>query len=184
MRVARAGKDRVQFVAIDPCAVYRPAITRTLPGAVIVVDHFHLARLASQAVTRVRQRVTREHLGRRGTSKDPAWANRRRLLRGRERLPDHAFTRMWEQITAHEPTGQLLAAWIAKEELRCLLALARTRPVRSDIASQLFRFCDWCARADVPEVTTLAQTIEAWWPQILAFTGTGITNAATEGTSR
>ena len=79
-------KDQVRFVAIDPCAVYRSAITRALPDAVIVVDHFHLVRLANQAVTRVRQRVTREHLGRRGTARDPAWANRRRLLRGRERL--------------------------------------------------------------------------------------------------
>ena len=177
-------KDQVRFVAIDPCAVYRSAISRALPCAVIVVDHFHLVRLANQAVTRVRQRVTREDLGRRGTSKDPAWANRRRLLRGRERLSEQAFTRMWEQITAHEPTGQLLATWIAKEELRCLLALARTRPARSEISSQLFRFYDWCARADVPEVTRLAQTIEAWWPQILAFLDTGITNAGTEGTNR
>lgn len=177
-------KDQVQFVAIDPCAVYRSAITRALPQAVIVVDHFHLVRLANQAITRVRQRVTREHLGRRGMAKDPAWANRRRLLRGRERLSDRAFARMWEQITTHEPTGQLLAAWIAKEELRCLLGLARTRPARSDVSTQLFRFYDWCARADVPEVTTLAQTIEAWWPQILAFIGTGITNAGTEATNR
>jgi transposase len=116
-------------------------------------------------------------------AKDPAWANRRRLLRGRERLSHRAFNRMWERITAHEPTGQLLAAWIAKEELRCLLALARTRAARSDVSTQLFRFCDWCARADVPEVTTLAQTIEAWWPQILASLGTGITNAATSAQS-
>ena len=177
-------KNQVRFVAIDPCAVYRSAVQRALPHAVIVVDHFHLVRLANQAVTRVRQRVTREHLGRRGMAKDPAWANRRRLLRGRERLSDRAFTRMWDQITAHEPTGQLLAAWIAKEELRCLLALARTQPAQSDISTQLFRFYDWCARADVPEVTTLAQTIEAWWPQILAFLDTGITNAATEATNR
>jgi transposase len=177
-------KDQVRFVAIDPCAVYRSAITRALPDAVIVVDHFHLVRLANQAVTRVRQRVTREHLGRRGTARDPAWANRRRLLRGRERLSDRAFARMWEQITASEPTGQLLAAWIAKEELRYLLALARQGAARSEVSSRLFAFYDWCARADVPEVTTLAQTIEAWWPQILAFLGTGITNAGTEGTNR
>jgi transposase len=91
---------------------------------------------------------------------------------------------MWDQISAHEPTGQLLAAWIAKEELRCLLALARTHPARLDISAQLFRFYDWCARADVPEITTLAKTIDAWWPQILAFLDTGITNAATEGTNR
>jgi len=115
---------------------------------------------------------------------DPAWANRRRLLRARERLSDRAFTRMWNEITANEPTGQLLATWIAKEELRALLALARTHPARSEISNRLFRFYDWCRRADVPEVTTLAETIEAWWPQVLAFIGTGITNASTEATNR
>jgi transposase len=179
-----AWKDTVQVVAIDPCAVYRSAITRALPHAVIVVDRFHLVRLANQAVTRVRQRVTRETLGRRGTTRDPAWANRRRLLRGQEKLSPQAFARMWNAITDHEPTGQLLAAWIAKEELRSLLALARTSAPRSQVSNRLFAFYDWCARADVPEVTTLAQTIEAWWPQILAFIETGITNAGTEGTNR
>lgn len=180
----QAWKNQVKFVAIDPCAVYRSAISRALPDAVVVVDHFHLVRLANQAVTRVRQRVTREHHGRRGMAKDPAWANRRRLLRGRERLSEHAFARMWNAITDHEPTGQLLATWIAKEELRSLLALARTRPARSEVSNRLYRFYDWCRRADVPEVTTLAETIEAWWPQILAFLETGITNARTEGTNR
>jgi transposase len=179
-----AWKDQVQFVAIDPCAVYRSAVERALPHAVIVVDHFHLVRLANQAVTRVRQRVTRQVLGRRGTVRDPAWANRRRLLRARERLTSEQFTRMWDEIQEQEATGELLAAWIAKEELRFLLSLARTGPARSEISNRLFAFYDWCARADVPEVTTLARTIEAWWPQILAFIDTGITNAGTEGTNR
>jgi transposase len=177
-------KDQVSFVAIDPCAVYRSAVERALPHAVIVVDHFHLVRLANQAVTRVRQRVTRQALGRRGTTKDPAWANRRRLLRARERLTSQQFTRMWDEILSQEATGELLAAWIAKEELRYLLALARQHPPRSEISNRLFAFYDWCSRADVPEVTTLARTIEAWWPQILAFIDTGITNAATEATNR
>ncbi|MGH3303150.1 MAG: ISL3 family transposase [Streptosporangiaceae bacterium] len=172
-------KNRVAFVAIDPCAVYRTAVTRALPQAVIVAGHFHLVRLANQAVTRVRQRVTRQALGRRGTAKDPAWANRRRLLRGRERLSDQAYDRMWAEILEKETTGQLLTAWIAKEELRYLLALARTAAARSEISNRLYAFYDCCARADVPEVTTLAKTIEAWWPQILAFIDTGITNAAT-----
>jgi transposase len=177
-------KDQVQFVAIDPCAVYRSAVQRALPDAVIVVDHFHLVRLASQAVTRVRQRVTRQVLGRRGTTRDPAWANRRRLLRARERLTTQQFNRMWEEILTQEKTGELLAAWIAKEELRFLLSLARTHAPRSEISNRLFAFYDWCARADVPEVTTLARTIETWWPQILAFINTGITNARTESTNR
>ncbi len=177
-------KDQVKFVAIDPCAVYRSAVQRALPDAVIVVDHFHLVRLANQAVTRVRQRVTRQVTGRRGTARDPAWANRRRLLRARERLTSEQFTKMWDDIQEQEATGELLAAWIAKEELRYLLSLARQQAPRSEISSRLFAFYDWCARADVPEVTTLARTIEAWWPQILAFLDTGITNARTEATNR
>jgi transposase len=179
-----AWKNRVKFVAIDPCAVYRSAVTRALPDAVIVVDHFHLVRLANQAVTKVRQRVTRQALGRRGTTRDPAWANRRRLLRARERLTDQAYDRMWAEILAKETTGQLLATWIAKEELRYLLSVARTGAARSEVSNRLYSFYDWCARADVPEVTTLAKTIEAWWPQILAFIETGITNAGTEANNR
>jgi transposase len=177
-------KNQVQYVAIDPCAVYRSAVTRALPHAVIVVDHFHLVRLANQAVTKVRQRVTRQALGRRGTARDPAWANRRRLLRGRERLTEQAYERMWSEILAKETTGQLLATWIAKEELRYLLSVARTGAARSEVSNRLYSFYDWCARADVPEVTTLAKTIEAWWPQILAFIETGITNAGTEANNR
>ncbi|MDP9443564.1 MAG: transposase [Actinomycetota bacterium] len=33
-------------------------------------------------------------------------------------------------------------------------------------------------------MTALAETVEAWWPQILAFLQLNITNAATEGTNR
>ena len=36
----------------------------------------------------------------------------------------------------------------------------------------------------MPEVTSLARTIEAWWPQILAFIDTGITNAGSEANNR
>ncbi len=67
---------------------------------------------------------------------------------------------MWDEIQTQEATGELLAAWIAKEELRYLLSLAR---------------------ADVPEATTLARTIEARWAQILAFIGTGITKRPDRG---
>jgi transposase len=91
---------------------------------------------------------------------------------------------MWQEILSQEATGELLATWIAKEELRYLLALALARPARSEISNRLFAFYDWCARAGVPEVTTLARTIDAWWPQILAFIDTGITNARTEATNR
>ena len=65
-----------------------------------------------------------------------------------------------------------------------MLALARTHPDRSVIADRLFRFYDRCAASGLPELERLAGTIETWWPQILAFLRTGITNAGSEGTNR
>jgi transposase len=179
-----AWKAAVEVVAIDPCATYRRAVTEALPHARIVADHFHVSRLGNSAVTAVRQRVTREQAGRRGRKADPAWANRRRLPRGRERLSDRQFARMWNDLVDAEPSGELLAAWIAKEELRALLACAARGGVRSDIAHRLTRFYAWCAaHDDIGELVTLAETVQAWWPQILGFLELNITNAGTEGTN-
>ena len=178
-------KAGVRIVAMDPCATYRSAVAAALPQADIVADHFHLVRLGNEAVTRVRQRVTRDTLGRRGQRVDPVWANRRRLLRGYERLSGPAFTAMWNGCIDHELTNQLLTAWIAKEELRALLACATRGGVRHDIAHRLTRFYTWCAdHADIPELTTLAETVAAWWPQILNFLQLNLTNARTESTNR
>ncbi|WP_218002010.1 transposase [Microtetraspora malaysiensis] len=63
-------------------------------------------------------------------------------------------------------------------------SLARTHPARAVIADRLFRFYDGCAASGQPELERLASTVEAWWPEILAFIQTGITNACSEGTNR
>lgn len=176
-------KDAVEVVAIDPCSAYRAAVGQALPNAIIVADHFHLVMLANKTVTAVRQRVVRETSGRRGLATDPIWAGRRRLLRARESLSDTAFAAMWNGLIDNDPTNQILTTWIAKEELRKLLATARAGGQRHDVSHRLDRFYRWCAGpgADIPEVQRLAKTIDAWWPQILGFLQTGITNAGTEG---
>jgi transposase len=117
----------------------------------------------------VRQRVTRELLGRRGRKSDPAWANRRLLLRGRERLSPAALARMWNGCIDHDPRGAILSAWIAKEELRALCATAATGGHREDIARRLWAFYTWCAYAEIPELSTLAETIETWWPAVGSY---------------
>ena len=66
----------IKVVALDPSAPYAAAVGQALPHAAVAVDHFHLVQLANQAVTRVRQRITRDQLGRRGRAVDPVWANR------------------------------------------------------------------------------------------------------------
>jgi transposase len=177
----RAG---VEVVVIDPHAGYAAAVRAALPDAATAVDHFHLILLANKAVTVVRQRVTRDLLGRRGRTSDPTWANRRLLLRGRERLSQAGLARMWNGCVDHDPTGQILSAWIAKEELRALCATAARGGHRDEIHRRLWMFYRWCADAGIPELTTLAETIETWWPAIEVFLRTGLTNARTEATNR
>ena len=179
----RAG---VQFVAIDPAAVYASAIRTPglLPNATIVVDHFHLVKLANDALTKVRRRVTWDLRDRRGRRIDPEWANRRRLLRARERLSQNTFVKMWNRIQDEDPSAQILSAWIAKEELRTLLSTVRVGSDAHLTRHRLHQFLTWCIDSQIPELLTLAATVDHWWPEINAFVTTGITNARTEGYNR
>ena len=173
----RAG---IEVVALDPSAPFAAAIRRLLPHATIVVDHWHLVRLANQAVTEVRQRVAREQLGRRGRKADPAWAHRRLLLAAGDKLSKRGLARLAEVLATDDPTNEIGAACGVKELLRQLLAA----PTAHDARHRLFRFYDAVARADMPETTRLAETVQTWWPAIEAFLRLRVTNARTEGTNR
>jgi transposase len=179
-------REAVHYVAIDPAAVYASALRTPglLPNATIVVDHFHLVKLANDALTKVRRRVTWDLRERRGRKLDPEWANRRRLLRARERLSQNSFAKMWNRIQDEDPSAQILSAWIAKEELRILLSTVRVGGDAHLTRHRLHRFLCWCIDSQIPELLTLAATIDTWWPEINAFVQTGITNARAEGYNR
>ena len=86
-------------------------------------------------------------------------------------------------LDAADPNGDILAAWIAKELLREVLACTATG-ARYEIRTALHRFYAFCAATSVPEIHDLAETIETWQaPMILAIT-TGLTNARSEGYNR
>ncbi len=51
----QAWREGIEVVAIDPCAAYARAVRQRLPQATIVVDHFHLDRLANDMLTKVRR---------------------------------------------------------------------------------------------------------------------------------
>ncbi|MBN4836344.1 transposase, partial [Enterobacter hormaechei] len=46
------GKDAVQFVAMDMWAPYRDAVQAVMPGAQIIIDKFHVVRMANDALER------------------------------------------------------------------------------------------------------------------------------------
>jgi len=182
----QAWRDAVRFVAIDMCTIFKSAIRQALPQATLVVDHFHLVQLANQTLTEVRRRVTVQIRGRRGRKGNREWELRNRLTRSATRMRgEHVDALLDELSNLPEAIAEpITAAWHAKEDLLDLLALARTQPNREQVRDLLHRFYQRCADADLPELQRLATTVETWWPEILAFLRTGITNAGSEGTNR
>lgn len=102
----------------------------------------------------------------------------------RERLSDKNFAKMWNAIVDEDPTAQILSAYIAKEELRTLPSTVKSGGDRHLTRHRLHRFLAWCIDSNIPELLTLAKTIDTWWPEINAFVSTGITNARPEGYNR
>jgi transposase len=178
-------RKNIKYVAIDMSATYRAAVRIALPQAAVAVDHFHVVQLANKMLSMVRRRTTAEVRGRRGRASDPEWKARRRLLRNREDLTDEQFATMWNTLLGEGKIGQrLLTAWIAKENLRNLLALARTSADHHQVGHARWKFLTWCADSDIPEVRQLATTVNRWWPEIEAFIHTGHSNAKSEGINR
>jgi transposase len=175
-----AFRKRIEIVVIDPSAPYASGIRAALPNVKIAVDGWHLVALANQMVTEVRQRVTRDQLGRRGTVADPVWVNRRLLLTGADHLSAKQWRRLGAMLDANDPTGEIGAAWGVKERLRMLLKESEPSKIRWRLAD----FYDAAIDAAMPETIRLAKTIETWWPAILVALTHQVSNARTEGFNR
>jgi transposase len=183
-RQSAAFRDGIEVVAIDPSAPFAAAIRRTLPQARLVVDHWHLHRLANLMLAHVRQRVTQQVHGHRGRTTTDAWAYRQLLVRDGRALSDRQWSRLRRLFDTDDPTGQIAGAWAGKELLRQLLVDLSTDARPYEIRARLERFYTCAAQEDTPELTTLATTVETWWPEILGFLQLRITNARTEGYNR
>jgi transposase len=173
---SQSWRDAVQVVAIDPSAAFRKALREQLPVAAVSVDPFHLVKLANDMLTQVRQRVVREAKGRRGRGIDPAWTNRRLLLRAGNTLSPAALARLKATLRADDPTDEIGAAWGVKEQLRRLLASGSL----AEAAEQRMQLGAFVLAADMPETDRLWAAVDAWWEAIEVLIVTGVTNARTE----
>ena len=173
---SQAWREAVEVVAIDPSAAFRRALREQLPRAAVSVDAFHLVKLGNDALTRVRQRVSQQVKGRRGRGIDPAWANRRLLLRAGDTLTPRALARLQAMLDADDPTNEIGAAWAVKEHLRHLVA----SPDLAALVDSRHALEEAVSAAAMPETDRLLRTITAWWPAIEVLVVTGVTNARTE----
>jgi transposase len=184
-----AWRQQVQVVVIDMCTIYAAAVRRMLPHARLAVDPFHVVQLATKMVGDVRRRAIREKYGRRGRSGDPEYGLKNLLVRNLEHLHPDQFARIIDTLGGDPEGQQILLAWIAKEKLRDLIRLrpniTGTTPTPDRIRHHLDEFFTWCADyAHIPELLTLARTIDRWRDPIITAILTGVSNAKSEGLNR
>ena len=159
------GRDNVRFVVADLCNPYKSFAHRFFPNARVVADKFHVLRLLVPHINRRRKLVTGDRR---------SAAIRRFLLRSRFSL-DHASRFAVDTWLEQHP--DLRALYEAKETMHRLYRIRG-----ADRAAELLTvFTDQLASSSLPELQTLRRTLMRWRREILAYFGTGLTNARTEG---
>ncbi len=174
-----AWRSAVTVVSVDPHEGYRSAISGTplLGKVTMVVDPFHIVRLANQALTRCRQRVQQQTLGHRGWKGDPLYNMRKLFLLGAERVDEDGYTRIWAALRDGDPDGEVQDCWVAKEKVRDVFLT--DDPKLAAIA--LDDAIDWCAAPESgKELRRLAKTLRRWRREILAHHTTGASNGPVE----
>ena len=98
----QAWRDGIEVVAMDGFAGFETAAAEELPGAVAVMDPFHVIRLAGDALDGCRRRVQQELHGHRGRKGDPLYSARRTLHTGADLLTEKQQDRLDTLFTGDE----------------------------------------------------------------------------------
>jgi transposase len=170
----------IDVVSVDPHEGYRSAVsgpTSPLAGVTVVVDGFHIVRLANMAVTRCRQRTQQATLEHRGWKGDPLYDVRKLLLLGAERVDENGWARLHRALRDGDPAGEVRDCWVAKEKVRDVYLTDDP-----DLAAQrLDEAITWCLEPESgPELRRLVKTLRRWRREILAHHTTGASNGPVE----
>lgn len=164
------GKDRIQYVAMDMWAPYRDACTAVIPDARIVIDKFHVVKMANEAIEKVRKGL-RERLTlkqKRGLMHDRfVLLKRERDLKDSEILLLSGWTKNYDELGL---------AYRLKEDFFGIYDAQSPDEAQG-------RYLDWKSRI-TPEVAPafhdLVRAWDNWTPWILEYFDHPVTNAYTE----
>ena len=169
-------KAKILAVAADMSAAYMQAVREHLPGAVMVLDHFHVIKLFNEKLTQLRRDIYWEttDLLHREVLKGTRWL----LVKNWGNLSDkrNEKKRLLEALRINEP---LATAYYMKEELG-ILWKQQDKPSANSFLN------DWIARAQVSGVRMLqkfAQTLATHQAAILAYYDYPISTGPLEATN-
>jgi len=175
----QAWRDQVEVVAMDGFTGFKTATTEELPDAVAVMDPFHVARLAGDALDTCRRPVQQNTHGHRGRTSDPLYRARRTLHTGTDLLTDKQRLRL-QALFGSDQHVEVEATWGVYQRM----IAAYREPDRAK-GRQLMTTLIASISHDVPaaltEVITLGRTLTKRAGDILAyFDRPGTSNGPTE----
>jgi transposase len=163
----------IELVSIDMSAAYMKAIREAVPHAQIVFDRFHVARLAQDAVTKVRRAEMRTL-----AEDEKAWLKGTRwvlLKRPASRTPeDEARLAVIQKTNA-----PVYRAVLLKESFLEVFNQSDPDQAKRDVKAWL----KWASRSRLKPFVRLGRTVRKHLAGILAFIGSKLTNARLEGTN-
>jgi transposase len=175
-RKLRRSGAKIQAVATDMSPAYALAVRENLPGAVHVLDRFHVVKLFNDQLADLRREVQRsvEQVEHKNLLKGTLWL----LLKNPENLDDqrNERRRLEEALRINQP---LATAYYLKEDLRQFWEQTGQRSAR--------RFLEgWIARAQASGVAMLqkfAKTLQLHRAGLLAWYDYPISTGPLEGTN-
>jgi transposase len=176
---SQAWRDAVEVVAMDGFTGFKTATSEELPGAVAVMDPFHVVRLGGDALDRCRRRVQQGTHGHRGRKDDPLYRARRTLHTGADLLTEKQKDRPAD-LFATEDHVQVEATWgIYQRMIAAYREPDRTRG--RDLMVKLIESVSHGVPAALSELITLGRTLKKRADDVLAyFERPGTSNGPTE----
>ena len=163
-------RKKIQYVAMDMWLPYRDAIKGTIPGATVVIDKFHVVKMANQALDAVRK-ATRASLTdkeRKALMHDRFILLKRKSdLKPRENLILESWLLNFENLAAAYELKELFyGIWDCKDRASALAALdSWKKSIPKDIK---------------PAFKDLLTALKNWENEIFNYFDYPITNAYTE----
>ena len=175
----QAWRDRVEVVAMDGFSGFKTATTEELPDATVVMDPFHVVRLAGDALDRCRRRVQQQLHGHRGRASDPLYRARQTLYTGASLLDPKQQARLDALFTGDDHV-EVEATWMVYQHVMG----AYREPDRPTARARMVKLITAISAgvpADLREVITLGRTLKKRADDVLAyFDLPGTSNGPTE----
>ncbi|MGH8540162.1 MAG: ISL3 family transposase [Stenotrophobium sp.] len=162
--------DGIQAVAMDMGPAYQAAVKAQLPKATIVFDRFHVMKLYSDVIRRVRKSEFRKADA---DGKEVIKGSLYLLLGNKQRLDESGIQRLEELMQANQT---LSTVYTLKEQLQALWSAPDETTMRNALNQ-------WCALARATSITPLhhyAKTLENHADGICAYARFKITTARIE----